>query len=142
MPVINILAKRALKRIEIYLNDENMGHLSNIKNREINLPAGQYKITVKYLWHKSKEFKFSLYNKENKSVVITINYVLLFMNALMHAIMLTFIQWLIYYLQLNHNFHKHHFDSNKHLILVFFIALILSMFLNRGKYVEIMERGR
>ena len=77
MPTINILHKRDLKhsfrKIEIFLNGKNIGNLSKCIETGIEIPAGKHKIAANMKNFRSRDYYFTIFNKENKSIFITTN---------------------------------------------------------------------
>jgi len=132
MSVISILRGRDWilfnRRVEVVLDGKSLGYLSPGVRRDFDLPAGEHKLRLKMSWYKSKEYSFTLFNKEKKSVVIATNYGLLSI----HIILLTLIEWLI---------RKNHMPGYILLITFFLFIWIFTILFNRGNYIIIKEEN-
>ena len=61
------------RRIGVYLDGNFIGNFPKGNSKEIELPAGQHRLVAKTRWGGSKELNFTLFNKENKSFIISTN---------------------------------------------------------------------
>jgi hypothetical protein len=76
MPKIRIACKaRWSYDLRIYLDDQIIGILPLNETREIDLPAGEHKLKAKLGFYGSKDYLFTLFNKERRSFTISKNYV-------------------------------------------------------------------
>jgi hypothetical protein len=61
------------RRIEIFLDGKSLGYFPKGVLKEIDLAAGEHKLKAKMRWYRSKDFYFTLFNKERKSFVVSTN---------------------------------------------------------------------
>lgn len=80
MPRIKIFRKKdwfiRYRVFEIFLDGQKMGYLSNGESIEFDAPAGQHKLRVKMGRLRSKDFNYTVYNKENKSFTVSRNQII------------------------------------------------------------------
>lgn len=77
MPKIKVLSKRegmmSFYDMKIYLDGKILGYLPLGKSKEFDIPVGEHKIKAKLGLHESKDFSIALFNKDIRSVAISIN---------------------------------------------------------------------
>lgn len=135
MPTISISRRKEWilfnRRVEVILDGKSLGYILSGVSRDFDFPSGEHKMRLKMRWYKSKEYNFTLFNKEKKTVVIATNYRLLSL----HIIVLTLIEWLGKY------YKKNHMPGYKFLIVLFLAAWVFTIIFNRGNYIIIKEEN-
>jgi hypothetical protein len=126
MPKIRIVCK--LRDLRIYLDDRIIGILPPNESKEFDLPAGEHKLKAKFNFWGSKDYSFTLFNKDNRSFTISKNYVwgilfIIFITALaaLHALTL---------------------QNNGVSIGLIIIGLIYFLLIRRNSFLKIKEEGR
>jgi hypothetical protein len=80
MPTIKIFRKKErstrFKVIELYLDGQRFGYISNGETKEFEVTAGQHTLKAKMGWYGSKNFDCTIFNKESKSYAVYPNYIL------------------------------------------------------------------
>jgi hypothetical protein len=129
MPKIRIACKaRWSYDLRIYLDDQIIGKLPLNETREIDLPAGEHKLKAKLGFYGSKDYLFTLFNKERRSFTISKNYVWIIL----------FISFLIFIAAL-----QALSAQNKGVSLVLIIiGLIYFLLIRRNSFLKIKEEGR
>jgi len=78
MPKIKIFRKKdwfiRYKIFEVYLDGQKIGYLANGDTNEFEVPAGQHKLRVKMGRFGSNNFECNIFNKDSKSLKISLNY--------------------------------------------------------------------
>jgi hypothetical protein len=130
MPKIRISNKQRLLsafNLIIYLDDRIIGILPLNETREFELPAGEHKIKAKWSGFGSKDYSFTLYNRDIRSFTIMKNYVwdilfIIFITAVAALQALTL--------------------QNKGVSLgLIFIGLIYFLLIRRNSFLKIKEDG-
>jgi len=79
MPVIKVFRKKSwttrYKVVELYLDGQRIGYVSNGEAREFDVAAGQHTLKAKMGWYGSRKFDFTIYNKEAKAITVSPNIV-------------------------------------------------------------------
>src|ERR1035437_7905129 len=77
MPTIKIFRKKGwttrFKVIELYVDGQKIGYISNGETKEFEVAAGQHTLKAKRGWYGSQDFDCNLYNKEIKSLTVSPN---------------------------------------------------------------------
>lgn len=131
MPKIRLACKpRSLRNydLRIYLDDQIIGILPLKETKEFDLPAGEHKLKVKWKFFGSKDYSFTLFNKNSRSFTISKNYVW----NILFIIFITIITAL-----------KTFTAQNKGLLLGFIvIGLVYFLLIRRNSFLIIKEDGR
>ena len=126
MPKIRIVCK--LRDLRIYLDDRKIGILPPNETREIDLPAGEHKLKAKLGFYGSKDYLFTLFNKERRSFTISKNYVWIILFIIFITIIIAL---------------KTFTAQNKGLLLGFIvIGLVYFLLIRRNSFYKIKEEGR
>ena len=140
MSNVNVLRKNEpllmYRRIEVYLDGKSTGYFPKGKSKEFDLPAGQHKLKAKTRWLGSKEMKFTVFNKESKSFIISTNKFLISYLAIIALIDM-------YILIAGKNYlPEHEFVSIFKTIagLMFLIIAIYFLTIGRNNYLTIKEK--
>jgi hypothetical protein len=79
MPKISVFRKSEwmtrFKVVELYLDGQRIGYLSNGETKEFDVPAGQHTLKAKMGWYGSKNLDCTIFNKESKSYTVYPNYI-------------------------------------------------------------------
>jgi hypothetical protein len=78
MPKIRIACKQRLiggYDIRIYLDDQIIDILPPNETKEFDLTTGEHKLKAKWRFFGSKDYSFTLFNKDSRSFTISENYV-------------------------------------------------------------------
>lgn len=131
MPKIRLACKpRSLRNydLRIYLDDQIIGKLPLNETREIDLPAGEHKLKAKLGFYASKDYLFTLFNKERRSFTISKNYVWIILFIIFITIIIAL---------------KTFTAQNKGLLLGFIvIGLVYFLLIRRNSFLKIKEDGR
>jgi hypothetical protein len=141
MPTISILHRNELKltcwRIELYLNGKSIGYLDRGKCKTLDLPTGEHRLNVKSRWYRSRDLKFTLFNKENKSFLISTNTFLIRPLAILGLIDALLVI-----------FGRNHHPENKFILifktvggLLFILMIIYYLTIGRSNYLIIKEKS-
>jgi len=141
MPIVNILRKNEpllmYRRIEVYLNGKSIGYFPKGKSKEFDLPAGEHKIKAKTRWFGSREVKFTCFNKEKKTMVISTNKFLIRTLAILAL-------FDVFLLIVGRNYQSEHkfISIFKTLAGVMFLIIVVYFFsIGRNNYLIIKEEG-
>ena len=135
MPKIRISPKgRWGARFELNLDGETIGFISTGETKDFDVAVGEHTLEAKMLQYGSKIFKFTIFNKEIKSLSVFPNMIarIFVYVGLLNFCLAAFLMVAKY------KFH-HSFSS---LYLVFFLILILSYYflrVRRNRYLIIKE---
>jgi hypothetical protein len=139
MPKISVYRKSGwmtrFKVVELYLDGERIGYLSNGETKEFDVPVGQHTLKAKMGWYGSKNLDCTVYNKESKSYTLSPNYI----PVSLHIFVILCIVLIQNYLK---NVHK-----LSHSYIWLFPALILLIvgsyqIIGRNNYLIIKEDGQ
>ncbi len=132
MPKLIVTHKGRLKgRYELFSDGQSIGLISNGETREIEVSAGQHTIEARMLEARSKVFRYSMFAKDRKSIIVFPNKItsLFILIGLLNFVFLIFL--------LSGTFKPKGF----YYMLFFFILLLSFYFLRirRNNYIIIKE---
>jgi len=139
MPKINVISKREwiMSRydMKVYLDGKIMGYLPLGTRKEFDIPVGEHKLKAKLGFYGSRDFSFTVFNKDIRSFTISIN------KSFMVPILILISVVAVIQISTAESFKKGDLYSG---ICSALVVLVLAyfLFIGRNAYLKVKEDGQ